>query len=204
MYKERMVYFVSCLTNLNNKLSRFQDDDTNGFTGRILSLKKEKMFELNLPTFYNLFEFNSFGTNYYIIWKINVRKVISTDCILKFVVEQGEKNSNELHAREHIMRYKDILKFEGLGWLEYMLPKYIWKPKCRLSIEITGSIDMQIDYVRFTRINIGKSNKLIRLPNMRYLLPNHQNICQNVPETFKDKYFLRKEMENLIELKDII
>lgn len=51
------------------------------------------MFELNLPTFYNLFEFNSFGTNYYIIWKINVRKVISTDCILKFVVEQGEKVS---------------------------------------------------------------------------------------------------------------
>ncbi|CAB4409931.1 unnamed protein product [Rhizophagus irregularis] len=130
MYKERMVYFVSCITNLNNKLSRFQEDDTNGFTGRILSPKKEKMFELNLPTFYNLFEFNSF-------------------------VEQGEKNSNELHAREHIMRYKDILKFEGLGWLEYMLPKYIWKPKCRLSIEITGSIDMQIDYVRFTRINIG-------------------------------------------------
>lgn len=39
---------------------------------------------------------------------------------------------------------------------------------------------------------------------MRYLLPNHQKICPPVPETFKDKYFLRKEMENLIELKDII
>jgi hypothetical protein len=25
----------------------------------------------------------------------------------------------------------------------------------------------------------------------------------NVPEVFKDKYFSRKEMENLLELKDI-
>jgi hypothetical protein len=36
------------------------------------------------------------------------------------------------------------------------------------------------------------------------LLPNYQKLCPTVPETLKDKYFLRKEMENLIELKDII
>ena len=39
--------------------------------------------------------------------------------------------------------------------------------------------------------------------NMGYLLPNYE-ICSNVPEAFKDKYFSRKEMENLLELKDII
>jgi len=36
------------------------------------------------------------------------------------------------------------------------------------------------------------------------LLPGYLNFCQNVPETFKDKYFSRKEMENLLELKDIL
>jgi hypothetical protein len=36
------------------------------------------------------------------------------------------------------------------------------------------------------------------------LLPYYHEICPNVPETFKDKYFPRKEMENLLGLKDII
>jgi hypothetical protein len=61
-------------------------------SGKILSFKKEKMLELDLPTFYNLFEFTSFGANYYILWKINIKKV-SSDCMLKFVVVQGEKVS---------------------------------------------------------------------------------------------------------------
>ena len=37
-----------------------------------------------------------------------------------------------------------------------------------------------------------------------YWLPEYCKICPNVPETFRDKYFLRKEMENLLELKDIL
>jgi hypothetical protein len=36
------------------------------------------------------------------------------------------------------------------------------------------------------------------------LLPDYHKICPNVPETFKDKYFSKKEMENLLELKDIL
>jgi hypothetical protein len=38
---------------------------------------------------------------------------------------------------------------------------------------------------------------------MGYLLPYYYTI-QNVPETFKDKYFPRKEMENLLDLRDIL
>jgi len=37
-----------------------------------------------------------------------------------------------------------------------------------------------------------------------YLLPGYLEFYLNVPETFKDKYFSRKEMENLLELKDIL
>jgi hypothetical protein len=40
----------------------------------------------------------------------------------------------------------------------------------------------------------------IYFPEMGRLLLRHQTI----PKTLKDKYFLRKEMENLLELKDII
>jgi hypothetical protein len=36
---------------------------------------------------------------------------------------------------------------------------------------------------------------------MDHLLPYHTN---NVPEAFEDKYFSRRETENLLELNDII
>ena len=35
---------------------------------------------------------------------------------------------------------------------------------------------------------------------MDHLFPFYTN---NIPESFKDKYFLRKEVENLLELRDI-
>jgi hypothetical protein len=38
---------------------------------------------------------------------------------------------------------------------------------------------------------------------MNNLLPLHENHL-NIPEALKDKYFSRKEMENLLESKDII
>jgi hypothetical protein len=39
---------------------------------------------------------------------------------------------------------------------------------------------------------------------MGHLLPDYYQFCPNVPETFKDKYFSRNEMENLLDLKDIL
>jgi hypothetical protein len=38
---------------------------------------------------------------------------------------------------------------------------------------------------------------------MGHFLPIHK-LLPNVPKAFKDKYFSKKEMENLLELKDII
>ena len=60
-----------------------------------------------------------------------------------------------------------------------------------------------MDYVRFGHAYEG----ITYIPNvdlLGYLLPGYHKFCPNVPETFKDKYFLRKEMENLLELKDIL
>ena len=36
------------------------------------------------------------------------------------------------------------------------------------------------------------------------LLPGYHELCPNVPEAFKDKYFSRNEMENLLDLNDIL
>ncbi|PKK67290.1 hypothetical protein RhiirC2_751981 [Rhizophagus irregularis] len=69
------------------------------------------------------------------------------------------------------------------------------------SIEIYG-LNMQVDYIRFMP-DESRRNKQIVFPKMGHLLPIHK-ICPNVPKAFKDKYFPRKEMENLLTLKDII
>ncbi|POG80972.1 hypothetical protein GLOIN_2v1511920 [Rhizophagus irregularis DAOM 181602=DAOM 197198] len=61
---------------------------------------------------------------------------------------------------------------------------------------------MQIEYVRF-----DNPNTITYIPDMSfmsYLLPDYHKFFSNVPETFKDKYFSRKEMENLFDLKDIL
>lgn len=44
------------------------------------------------------------------------------------------------------------------------------------------------------------NSERICYPEIDHLLSYHQTI----PEALKDKYFLREEMENLLELKDII
>ena len=57
----------------------------------------------------------------------------------------------------------------------------------------------QIDYVRFSSFK----GERIYIPKTRYLLLIDK-LHPNIPEALKDKYFSKKEMENLIELKDII
>jgi hypothetical protein len=39
---------------------------------------------------------------------------------------------------------------------------------------------------------------------MGYLLPNYHNDFPNIPKIFKDKYFPRNEISNLLDLKDIL
>ncbi|EXX61932.1 hypothetical protein RirG_166510 [Rhizophagus irregularis DAOM 197198w] len=103
---------------------------------------------------------------------------------------------------DYILKYKEIVNLEGIGWISYVpfhsINLKIYLP-IQLSIETNkDSIDMQIEYVRITK---DYHKERTYFPKMDHLLPFYAN---NVPETFKDKYFLRKETENLLELKDII
>ncbi|EXX58129.1 Sti1p [Rhizophagus irregularis DAOM 197198w] len=159
------------------------------------------MFEdFTLPKFYDILLLK---IHYGIIWKINVKEIISDDCYVKFTFKQEEKeeNSNEDNSLEYILKYEDLLKLKGLGWIEYTSFYYLYINNpgwIQLSIE-TNSIDMEIDYVRFMQFHDYNSERIC-YPEIDHLLSYHQTI----PEALKDKYFLREEMENLLELKDII
>ncbi|PKB95998.1 TPR-like protein [Rhizophagus irregularis] len=190
IYEKLQVYSISNLVNLNSKLHQFQENDINSLSEKIISSKNEDL-HLNLPNLY-------FEKYTGIIWKINVKEILNKDCFIKFVIKSINKQY------KHVLKYKDVLKLEGLGWIEYQLPKdvnedYYIQP----SIEINGSINMQIDYVR-CGYNYGEITYIPNISNIGDLLPNFHKIYPNVPEIFKDKYSSRKEMENLLELEDII
>ncbi|POG79545.1 uncharacterized protein OCT59_006389 [Rhizophagus irregularis] len=187
IYEKLNVYLISNLVNLNSELYQFQENDANSLSGKVINSKNEKL-HLDSPTLVN--EFANY-TN--IIWKIYVKKILHTDCFIKFIFKDIDSNQ-----QKHMLKYEDLSKLEGLGWIEYQLPITAYNPQ--LSIEINGSINMQIDYVRF-----GYNCEMITyIPNMGDLLPAYYKLCPNVPEIFKDKFFSRKEMKNLLELKDII
>ncbi len=57
----------------------------------------------------------------------------------------------------------------------------------------------KIDYVRLTSFKRDP----IYFPKMGHLLPIYKS-HPNVPEAFEDKYFSKKEMENLLKPKDIL
>ncbi len=57
----------------------------------------------------------------------------------------------------------------------------------------------KIDYIRSTPF---KSYE-IYFPRMGHSLPIYKS-HQNIPEAFEDKYFTKKEMENLLKPKDIL
>ncbi|PKC04558.1 TPR-like protein [Rhizophagus irregularis] len=118
-------------------------------------------------------------------------------------LNSGQYKDSELEHYEHVLKYEDVLKLEGLGWIEYQLPISVFESNVQPSIEINDSINMQIDYYR-RGYNVEETTYIPNISSMGDLLPNFHNIYPNVPETFKDKYFSRKEMENLLELKDII
>ncbi|GBC10879.1 hypothetical protein RclHR1_09990004 [Rhizophagus clarus] len=190
MYKVHKIYFITNLINLDSKYHRFKENSSNSLTGYVLSFKNET-FNLSLPTVSVSFEN---AERYWIIWKINIKDCLSKSCFLKFLIKGFNIVNNE-YKFEFFLKFEELIKFKGLGWIEYKFPyntyyNYLVEP----SIEINGPIDMQIDYVRFIPFNQTKIN---------HILANHE-IYLNVPEAFKDKYFSRKEMENLLELKDII
>ncbi|PKY59563.1 hypothetical protein RhiirA4_515619, partial [Rhizophagus irregularis] len=161
MCKEKGVYFISNLINLNRELCQFQESDINS------------------------------------ICKINVKKILSKDCFIKCIY-----NNNKYNQSEHILKHEDVSTLEGLGWIEY-LDFRCNSFKSQISIEI-NSIEMQIDYVRTRGAYTRKITPIPNMSLMGYLLPDYHQLFSNVPETFKDKYFSRKEMEILLDLNDIL
>ncbi|UZO14961.1 uncharacterized protein OCT59_006402 [Rhizophagus irregularis] len=188
LYKRIGVYFISNFLNLNNEFHQFQVNDTKSLSGQILSFEG-KAFSFNLP---NL----RINLRHYAIWKINVKKILSKDCSIKFIIN---------HENKHVLKFEEVSKLEGLGWIEYSFK--ISEDSSGLEYSIQPSIEvkclnMQVDYIRFI-YGESRKDKQIYFPKMGHLLPIYK-ICPNVPEAFKDKYFPRKEMENLLTLKDII
>jgi hypothetical protein len=53
--------------------------------------KNLNLLDFTLPKFYNTFQSN---TDYGIIWKINVKEIISDDCYVKFTVKKEERVSS--------------------------------------------------------------------------------------------------------------
>ncbi|GBC07923.1 hypothetical protein RclHR1_00780003 [Rhizophagus clarus] len=192
MYTKCKIYFISNLTNLNKKLSQFQESNSCSLLGQILCSKNGKL-HLDFPPYLSTLE------NYY-IWKINIKKILSKDCFIKYIYKNDYN-----YEDNYILKYKDISEIEGLGWIEYTLPTSTLTS--RVSVDV-NSIDMQMDYVRFKVDQSSVCDKIITcIPNvnlMDHILPDYHKICPNIPETYKDKYFSRKEMENLLDLKDIL
>ncbi|GBB89786.1 hypothetical protein RclHR1_01660005 [Rhizophagus clarus] len=198
MFKEHNVYFISNIYDMVSGF-RFQESNLNSSSGLVLSLEDD---HLRLPRLY-FDDITSRINCYYnnIVWKINVKKINSPDVFIKFIIERSF-----YEKEEYILKYEDILGLEGLGWVEYIsfFSIYLYNSKwIQFSIETEkDSIDMQIDYVRFIRSSEGYDHEnRICFPKMDCLLPFHTN---NIPEAFEDKYFLRKETENLLELNDIM
>ncbi|GBB84806.1 hypothetical protein RclHR1_11380004 [Rhizophagus clarus] len=197
IYNVTNVYFITNLTNLNNEFYYIKESDPNSLLGQVFRFKNEA-FYLDLPKLTNDFA-NDF---HYVVWKINVKRILSKNCFVKFLIKEGKKDSNIVYPqKEYILKYNDLLKLKGLGWIEYTLPIRVHCHRwIQLSIKASkGSIDMQIDYVRFKK-SFGKQ---IYFPKMGHFLPIHK-LLPNVPKAFKDKYFSRKEMENLLELKSVL
>ncbi|RGB31318.1 hypothetical protein C1646_817368 [Rhizophagus diaphanus] len=186
LYKIMDIYCISNLMNLNNEFHQFQVNDTNSLSGQVLSFES-KAFSFNLPKLYICYWMHC------IIWKINVEKILSKDCSIKFIIKRVNMQD------EHILKFEDVSKLEGLGWIEYTfkIPRNNTSVYMQPSIEVNG-LNMQVDYIRFE----SERDRQIIFPKMCHLLPIHKT-CPNVPEAFKDKYFPRKEMENLLTLKHI-
>ncbi|RGB29985.1 hypothetical protein C1646_765924 [Rhizophagus diaphanus] len=108
----------------------------------------------------------------------------------------------ENNQNERLLKYEDVSKLEELGWIEYQNLVYNLYG-FQLSIEI-NSIEMQIDYVRSVDEITRKITPIPNMSLMGYLLPDYHQFLPIAPETFKDKYFSRKEMEILLDLNDIL
>ncbi|PKK64232.1 hypothetical protein RhiirC2_854472 [Rhizophagus irregularis] len=195
-------------TKLNNKLTKINQISNIQDSVLLLFVRCKVYIELkmyheamlDLDLLYSKrygYEYNSYiyllreYTDFWLYLNVNNNNELS---------ELGIVNGFSKHIYEKSQVY--FISNLGLGWIEYELPKIRNNHYIQPSIEINGSINMQIDYFRHG----SNREKITYIPNVCIgdLLPNFYKTCPNIPETFKDKYFSRKEMESLLELKDII
>ncbi|PKB96312.1 protein prenylyltransferase, partial [Rhizophagus irregularis] len=158
MYKEHGVYFVSNLTNLNGDLRQFKESDISSLSGKVISSKNENLC-LDLPLI------NSKYNTYYIC-KMNVKKILSKDCFIKFI----DRNYQE----DYMLKHEDVSKLEGLGWIEYRISIRTSK----LSIEI-NSIEMQIEYIRHDYY----VNTITYIPDMSFMTSD-RILCKTFIQIF--------------------
>ncbi|PKY53908.1 hypothetical protein RhiirA4_472386 [Rhizophagus irregularis] len=112
----------------------------------------------------------------FLICKMNVKKILSKNCFIKFI-------SNGNYREDCMLKHKDITQ---------------------LSIEIEiNYIEVQIEYIRLG-VNPYTITSFPNISLMGYLLPVYHKLYSSVQITFKDKYFSRKELKNLLDLKDIL
>ena|ERR1043165_4051053 len=79
-------------------------------SGHVLSFKG-KAFDLDVPKISNIFQESD---NYYIVWKINIKKILSADCHVKFIIKQGIRDVS-------LMKY---LIYIYIKVLTHICPKY--------------------------------------------------------------------------------
>ncbi|CAB4409946.1 unnamed protein product [Rhizophagus irregularis] len=72
---------------------------------------------------------------------------------------------------QYVLKFEDVSKLEGQGWIEYFFKMSILSEYMQPSIEVNG-INMQVDYIRFIRFVDDESRKdgQIYFPKMARLL----------------------------------
>ncbi|CAG8593485.1 5003_t:CDS:2 [Funneliformis caledonium] len=148
---------------------------------KVLSYENEVFPIIILPKLCS----NSKLTSCYVTWKINVEKLLTKNCYVKFIVEILDIYSDRIICHELILTHEDVSELVGLGWIEYTLP-----------FEVNKWVQPSIDLKNKSIIMI------IYIPKKEDPLQIYK-FHPNVPKVFNDKYFSKKEMENLIELTDI-
>ncbi|GBC06864.1 hypothetical protein RclHR1_00710015 [Rhizophagus clarus] len=118
MYKVKKVYFLSNISNILLK------SDINSLSGKSFDAKDIQL-NLELPKL----SLPYIKSKYlYIVWKICVKTGLSKDTTLNFIVEMGVEPglfyslSDQHQKKEHRLKYDELSKLIGLGWIEYTVP----------------------------------------------------------------------------------
>ncbi|PKC07984.1 hypothetical protein RhiirA5_478301 [Rhizophagus irregularis] len=200
---DKSLLFIRCKLNIELKKYEYAELDLN----RLFKLNHDFSFVYELQNYTNFWLYlrkihGFYDYNYQLEITNNFDFYMYKECFIKFIVRLCDEVHDVQEENEYILKYEDILKLKGLGWIEYILFDSVnltneWEKCVQLSIE-KDSIDMQIEYVQFITSKY-RSN---------HFTSNHHEkdplYTRSVPEAFEDKYFSRKKVGNFLELKDII